>query len=258
MDKSIFKMDKEELQQWLHFRKAGFVKQNKKGKGSYKRKSKHSLPLMIISLLVLMSTVVCAQPVTFLQTDEQWANEKYGYSIIANSGCGPTCMAMTLNYYIDESITPLQTAIYADEKQLVGLKGTNWDYFKQMANEYNLEYLQTNSAQTAKQWMMGKNNPLVICSMKRGLWTTGGHFILLWNIDEDNNVYINDPASTKRERVFNTFYKLSTQCKQYFCFNRTNIENEVLTLFDKNLIERSLTEILGAKAEGSQLFLYIS
>lgn len=38
MDKSIFKMDKEELQHWLHFRKARFVKHNKKGKGSYNRK----------------------------------------------------------------------------------------------------------------------------------------------------------------------------------------------------------------------------
>lgn len=257
-------MDKEELQQWLHFRKAGFVKQNKKGKGSYKRKSKYSLPLVIVSLILLMSSAVCAQPITFLQTDKQWANEEYGYSTIANSGCGPTCMAMTLNYYIDESITPLQTAIYADDKQHVSSKGTGWDYFEQMAKEYNLEYLQTNSAQTAKQWMAEKNNPLIICSMKRGLWTNGGHFILLWNIDENDNVCINDPASIKQERMFNTFYKLSSQCKQYFCFNQKEqeivVETETLVSYPtiKNLAEQPLTEILGVKAGGRQLFLYIS
>ena len=41
LDKSIFKMTKEELELWMHLRKAAYVKKNKKGKGSYKRKPKH-------------------------------------------------------------------------------------------------------------------------------------------------------------------------------------------------------------------------
>ena len=41
LDKSIFKMSPEELQTWLHFRKAGSRVENRKGKGSYKRKSKY-------------------------------------------------------------------------------------------------------------------------------------------------------------------------------------------------------------------------
>lgn len=38
-DKRIFKKRGEELQQWLHFRKRGSIKKNKKGKGSYNRQS---------------------------------------------------------------------------------------------------------------------------------------------------------------------------------------------------------------------------
>ena len=41
-DKSNFKMTAEQLEQWLHFRKAGSRIENKKGKGSYKRKSKYN------------------------------------------------------------------------------------------------------------------------------------------------------------------------------------------------------------------------
>ena len=41
-DKSIFKMTPEELQIWLHFRRANSRIENKKGKGSYKRKEKHN------------------------------------------------------------------------------------------------------------------------------------------------------------------------------------------------------------------------
>jgi len=39
-NKKIFKMSNEELQQWLYLRKKGYIKANKKGKGSYKRKKR--------------------------------------------------------------------------------------------------------------------------------------------------------------------------------------------------------------------------
>lgn len=45
IDKSMFKMGKEELNEYLHFRKLGFVIENKKGKGSYTRKEKHKKDL---------------------------------------------------------------------------------------------------------------------------------------------------------------------------------------------------------------------
>lgn len=39
IDKRMFKKEGEELQQYLHFRKRGSVKENKKGKGSYNRQN---------------------------------------------------------------------------------------------------------------------------------------------------------------------------------------------------------------------------
>ena len=42
-DKRILKMTPQELEQHLHFRRKGFVIQNKKGKGSYKRKNKYNI-----------------------------------------------------------------------------------------------------------------------------------------------------------------------------------------------------------------------
>ena len=41
IDKSIFKMTSDELQSWLHFRRATSKIENQKGKGSYKRNQKH-------------------------------------------------------------------------------------------------------------------------------------------------------------------------------------------------------------------------
>ena len=39
IDKRMFKMEGEELQQYLHFRKRGGTVENKKGKGSYNRQA---------------------------------------------------------------------------------------------------------------------------------------------------------------------------------------------------------------------------
>ena len=41
IDKRMFKKSPEELQEYLAFKRRGFVIENKKGKGSYSRKSKH-------------------------------------------------------------------------------------------------------------------------------------------------------------------------------------------------------------------------
>jgi hypothetical protein len=40
-DKRIFKKSPEELQQYMMFKKHGFKIENKKGKGSYRRRPKH-------------------------------------------------------------------------------------------------------------------------------------------------------------------------------------------------------------------------
>lgn len=40
-DKRILKKSPEELQEYMAFKRRGFVIANKKGKGSYKRKDKH-------------------------------------------------------------------------------------------------------------------------------------------------------------------------------------------------------------------------
>lgn len=184
-------------------------------------------------ILTTLMTLICGinaqaaveQPISFLQDDSEWGFESYSIigsqsQTIATSGCGPTSMAMVLNYYVDNSITPLQTSVYAMENNhRTRYDGTSWLYFKDMANEYDLEFLQTASSVEALEWMNTQEDPLIVCSMGPGLWTTEGHFILLWDID-NGIAYINDPNSTKETRIKNSYKLMSSQCDQYFCFNK--------------------------------------
>ena len=192
--------------------------------------------LTTLMTLILSVNVQAAveQPISFLQDDSKWGSESYSAigsrsQTIATSGCGPTSMAMVLNYYVDDSITPIQTSIFAlENNHRTRYGGTSWGYFQDMAQEYDLEFLQTASSVEALEWMNTQEDPLVICSMKPGLWTRSGHFILLWKV-EDGIAYINDSASTKPERLENSYKYMASQCKQYFCFNKEPIPETIIT-----------------------------
>ena len=106
-----------------------------------------------------------------------------------------------------------------------------------MADKYDLEFLQTSSSSEALKWMETKDDPLVICSMKRGLWTRRGHFILLWCV-ADGTAYIHDPASTDQKRVQNSYNYMASQCKQYFCFNKIP-QNDFVVETSSNLFLKS-------------------
>lgn len=182
------------------------------------------------------------QPTQYLQYDEKWGSNIYSSignssQTIANSGCGPTSAAMVVDYYDEENIiTPDIIAEYAmTNGHRTAYQGTSWSLFSAIADEYNLEFMQTSSAEEANQWMQTHDDALIICSMKPGLWTGGGHFITIWDIQNDE-VFINDPASIQEERIHNFYSYLAKQCKQYFCFNQSKPmeveKQQILTMKD--------------------------
>ena len=56
---------------------------------------------------------------------------------------------------------------------------------------------------------------LVIACMGPGLWTSSGHFVLVWEI-QGNTVYLNDPASTKAARTRGDYTLFRRQVKYSF------------------------------------------
>ena len=211
------------------------------------------LTFILTTLMTLIFSInvqaAVEQPISFLQGDSEWGSELYTVTgsqsqTIATSGCGPTSMAMVLNYYVDDSITPIQTAIYAVENHhRTSGNGTSWGYFGEMANEYDLEFVQTASSVEALEWMNTQEDPLIICSMGPGLWTKQGHFIVLWDI-ENGIAHINDPASTSQPRTENSYEYMASQCKQYFCFNKPLPKEEPTQEVSIMALDKSSSEIL--------------
>ena len=164
------------------------------------------------------------QPKNFKQYDSKWGSVVYTKNgtynkkqTIRNSGCGPTSMADIVATWWDSSATPKTLAALSVSKGYrTTNSGTSWGFFKYCAQKYGAsKFVQTASFATAEAAI--KDGAYVVCSMKPGLWTKGGHFICWWWVD-GTYVYVNDPASASSARAKAKKNLMKAQCKQYFIF----------------------------------------
>ena len=122
--------------------------------------------------------------------------EPYSEGTIATSGCGPTSLAMVLTYLLGEEVSPVETAELGNGSYTCSA-GTYWSYFGDMADRYGVNCEQMGVSGDNIVNNLENGNPLIM-SMGPGHFTSGGHFIVLRGIDEDNNIIVSDPASEDR------------------------------------------------------------
>jgi hypothetical protein len=160
------------------------------------------------------------QPVSYLQTDKRWKDKPYQVkgetATIGGSGCGPTAAAMLIETLTGQTFTPVDACAWsvAHGYKAKG-QGTYYGYFAPQFEAFGIKCWQLS-------WTNGYHNPkakvhdqaleylkqgyYLIALMKKGNWTSGGHFIVVWWAD--GKIRINDPASTRDRRVngdINTF-----------------------------------------------------
>lgn len=117
--------------------------------------------------------------------------------------------------------------------------GTYWSAYRAVADQFNIGYTETSDIQKAIDLLKNKN--YVIASCGNGLFTTGGHYIVIAGI-EGNTLKIYDPylyngkfeTSTRRNKVIvegNTIYcsienfKKYANYKSFFCYQ--DIEHNI-------------------------------
>ena len=203
------------------------------------------------------------KPVSYLQIDSKWAKWPYSNkdenTNIAESGCGPTAMAMVIATWKDSSVTPVTTCRWALNKGYKATgNGTYHSYFVPQAAAYGISCERVNttsfqymsSSQAAsyhqKAWDAVNEGNIVICLMGPGNWTSGGHYIVWYSNDSVGNVYINDPASTKSTRLKNTFTLLKSQVRYYWI---CNVPEEVISMKNSE-VQAMIKQEVAAQTNG--------
>ena len=150
----------------------------------------------------------------FLQWDKRWGCLAYGDdSNVAISGCGPTTLAMAVVALTgNEEATPAAIAKFAmQEGFYMSGTGTMWSLMTEGAAAYGVCSEQINISQTEIKQHLDQGD-IVICSVRQGDFTTGGHFILLYDYD-DEGFSINDPFSLYRSGQKWDYGKIRSQIK---------------------------------------------
>lgn len=160
------------------------------------------------------------QPKDFKQYDSRWGSKIYTSTgnqkqTMRSSGCGPTAAANVVATLKDGSVTPWTLAqIAMDKGYRTSNNGTAWSFFKYLASIYGFsKFVQTSNLTTLKACLDGGG--YVVCSMGKGYWTSGGHYITAWKYDS-SYIYCNDPASSTRKKQNQSDF--AKQRKQFFCF----------------------------------------
>lgn len=173
----------------------------------------------------------------YSQLDSRWKNKMYSSignrnQTIGLSGCGPTSASMIVTA-CKGAITPdVMADLFVKYGYRSANNGTYWSAFRAIADEFDIGYSETTNFQRAIELL--RNNNYVVASVGNGLFTTGGHFIVLAGVNGDT-IKVYDPylyagkfeTSTRRGKATvsgNTVYisvsnfKNYANAKGFFCY----------------------------------------
>ncbi|MCB6414954.1 lysozyme family protein [Faecalimonas umbilicata] len=157
----------------------------------------------------------------YLQTD--YGNIPYGGGSIASSGCGPTSFAMVASYLTGTTITPVDAVSWCGNSYYMPGVGTYWSYFAAAASHFGCGSVTQTSDPNAVLKALSEGRP-VISSQRAGLFTSGGHFIVLRGVTASGKVLVNDPNDSASKnyinREFDMMSEIHATANAYWIFDK--------------------------------------
>lgn len=201
------------------------------------------------------------------QIDSRWRYYPYtsigdSSQTIGSSGCGVASAAMIIDSIVGNvSVTELADTFVANGYRSAN-SGTYWSAYRAVADQFDIEYTETDNFDEMVNLL--RNNHYIIASCGNGLFTSGGHYIVLYGIDGDT-IKIYDPylysgkfeTSTRRNKVTvsgNTVYCSTTNFrkyanyKQFFCYGYNEDKTITTNSTDNQVITETYTRYVTTKS----------
>ncbi len=145
-----------------------------------------------------------------------------GGHTLGTSGCGPTAFAMVASTISGTEITPKDAIAWCGNAYVMG-GGTSGDFFEAATEHFNLNCTVTRKNNIDEVVEDIRNGALVISHQAPGLFTQRGHYIVLYSVDSNDGIRVQDPnknnAVTKgyNDRIF-TKAEISAAGSTYWVF----------------------------------------
>ncbi|MBO5349000.1 MAG: C39 family peptidase [Clostridia bacterium] len=197
----------------------------------------------------------CTGLTYYSQADSRWANYLYtatnnSTQTMKSSACGPTSAAMVVSSSKGTILPTTMADLFVEQGFRTKNNGTAWSAYSWVADYFDFnDYAYTSNLNTAINYL--NKGYYVIASCGSGLFTYGGHYIVLTGI-ENNTIKIYDPylyngkfnTASRRGKVTvdgTTIYcsidnfRNYASYKGFWCFSNDSGKNNVTTTTIENI-----------------------
>lgn len=122
----------------------------------------------------------------YSQIDSRWKNKIYTAigdttQTMGSSACGPTCAAMVVSSIKGTFLPPDMADLFVKYGFRSAHNGTYWSAFRWTADVFDIGYKEVYKLDEACELL--QNGYYLVTACGNGLFTTGGHFIMLYDYD---------------------------------------------------------------------------
>lgn len=132
------------------------------------------------------------------QIDPAWSELPYAGGTIRQNGCGPTCLTMAYIFKTGHTdMTPADMCALSEAGNYAPTGATEWSFMTSGAWQLGLNGTQLYNDRDSMAQALRSGAP-VIAAVRPGTFTNVGHYIVLYGIDDADQIGVYDPNSPSR------------------------------------------------------------
>lgn len=132
------------------------------------------------------------------QIDPAWSELPYAGGTIRQNGCGPTCLTMIYIFKTGRTdMTPVDMCALSEAGNYAPTGATEWSFMTSGAAQLGLNGTQLYNDRDSMAQALRSGAP-VIAVVSPGTFTNVGHYIVLYGIDDADQIGVYDPNSASR------------------------------------------------------------
>ena len=132
------------------------------------------------------------------QIDPAWSELPYAGGTIRQNGCGPTCLTMVYIFKTGQTdMTPVDMCALSEAGNYAPTGATEWSFMTSGAWQLGLNGTQLYNDRDSMAQALHSGAP-IIAAVRPGTFTSVGHYIVLYGIDDADQIGVYDPNSPSR------------------------------------------------------------
>ena len=132
------------------------------------------------------------------QIDPAWSELPYAGGTIRQNACGPTCLTMVYVFKTGHTdMTPVDMCALSEAGNYAPTGATEWSFMTNGAWQLGLNGTELHVDRSSITQALRSGAP-IIASVRPGTFTSVGHYIVLYGIDNADQIGVYDPNSQSR------------------------------------------------------------